>query len=213
MSDKTTKENVKNPESDEAVVQVEQPKKEEKAPEKVEQPKKVLSIKKQEELEETEDLQELGKIKQKQRLDALKASPGKAPVIVEHDEREQKARFYVPEAFIHEKRENWRKPGTKGEYKKGSTKTVAWSADTDTWKRKMANQGYTPVTENGLQIKDGGGDLLWEAPIEFEKAKLQKSMNLHKGNLRAENEKFENDVKGAGGRVKEDNIKVEISGG
>ena len=135
---------------------------------------KVRSIKKQEELEETEDLIEQGQIKQKQRLDALKTSPGKAQMIVEHDEREQKARFYVPKAYIHEKSENQRQAGTRGEYKKGSTETASWSADTPEWKQKMSNRGYVPVTENGLQIKDGGGDLLWKAPIEFEKAKLKK---------------------------------------
>jgi len=194
MSDENDKKKVKNPVQADVV-------------------KTAVSAKKQEEIIETTGLKELGSRAQKQRLDALKASPGKAPMIVEQDEREQKARFYVPEAFIHEKPENRRQQGTKGEYKRGSTKTTSYSADTELWKRKMANQGFTPVTEDGLQIKDGGGDLLWEAPIEFEKAKLGRSMQKHKNNLRAENGKFKDDVGSAGGHVQEDNIKVEISGG
>jgi len=159
---------------------------------------KVVSTKRQELKQETEELLEIAKGKQKQRLDELKKSPAEAQMFMEKDERDELARHYVPEAFIHEKKENWRARGTKGEYKKGSTKTTSWTDSTKEWKRKMSNLGYLPVLDDGIQVSDGGGDILWEAPIEFEKNKIDKAARIHEDRIRAESSKFKAETSGVG---------------
>jgi len=148
------------------------------------------SAKRQEQRKETEELLEHAKGKQKQRLDMLKKAPASAPMVMERDEREELARYFVPEAFIHEKKENWRKPGTKGEYKKGSTKVAVWTSSSESWKRKQSDLGYLPVLDKGIQVSSGGGDVLWEGPIEFEKNKIDKANSIHVARIRDEANKI-----------------------
>ena len=163
------------------------------------------SAKRQEQIKETEELLEHAKGKQKQRLDALKKAPASAPMVMERDEREELARYFVPEAFIHEKKENWRKRGTRGEYMKGSTKTCSWSDNTDQWRRKMSDKGYLPVLDDGIQVSDGGGDILWEAPIEFAKAKIKRAREMHVQRIQDEGKKYERETVAGGGGVGKDN--------
>jgi len=167
------------------------------------------SAKRQEQRKETEELLEHAKGKQKQRLDMLKKAPASAPMVMERDEREELARYFVPEAFIHEKKENWRKPGTKGEYKKGSTKVAVWTANSDKWKRKQSDLGYLPVLDNGIQVSSGGGDILWEGPIEFEKTKIKRANDMHVSRIRDEANKYEKEMIAGGGSVTDNSLTFE----
>ena len=109
----------------------------------------IVSAKRQEQKQEMEELLEHAKGKQKQRLDALKKAPASAPMVMEGSDRDELARHYVPDAFIHEKRENWRAKGTRGEYHKGSTKVAAWTGNDSESKRKQSDKGYLPVLGKG----------------------------------------------------------------
>jgi len=173
--------------------------------ETVEKAKSASSTKKQEQRIEMEELLEHAKGKQKQRLDQLKKAPGDAPMIMERDERAELARHFVPEAFIHEKKENWRKPGTRGKYKDGSTKTCGWTDNTARESRRMSDKGYLPVLDDGLQVSDGGGDILWEAPIEFAKTKIGSAREMHIQRIKDEGAKYERETVAGGGSVGTDN--------
>ena len=148
--------------------------------------------------------------KQKQRLDQLKSAPASADMFVETDERENLARHYVPKAYLHEKPENLKGKGVRArDYKPGSTMTACWTADNELAKRKMVNKGYMPVmNEEGLQVADGGGDLLWEAPIDFEKHKVKAASVKHRSRLDSENKQFEDDI-GTGGIINDNQLELQ----
>ena len=165
----------------------------------------IASTKRQEQKQEMEELLEHAKGKQKQRLDALKKAPASAPMVMEGSDRDELARYHVPDAFIHEKRENWRARGTKGEYNKGSTMVAAWTANDSISKSKQSDKGYLPVLDKGLQVSSGGGDILWEAPIVFAKHKLKRANQLNSDRINDEAKKYENETVAGGLGVGEDN--------
>jgi len=172
------------------------------------------SVAKQEKINEVNELRELAKQQQKKRLDNLKKAPAEGYMFIEEDPLEALAREHVPEAFLHEKPENRRTKGTvASEYKKGSTKTCKWVPDDIKWKRRMVSEGFEPSEDKATGLQVTADELcLWEAPIEFERATLEKSVALNNTRLKAESEKFKSELKGAEEFIRNDSIDIDISG-